>query len=196
MAMSQRLPAAERREQLLEVALDVFAHQGYHQTSMNDVAEAAGITKPVLYQHFTSKRVLYLALIDEAGHRLLEAVTNANLGTSNGRERTERGFLAYFQWVRSDHDAFQLLFGGGSRRDPEFDEAAERYTTQVAVAIEPLITADIESDHRRTLAHAIVGLAEGVSRHLLRRGADFDPVVVARQVSDLAWAGLRSAQRR
>ena len=61
--MSLRMPAAERREQLLAVALDVFAREGYHQTSMNDVAEAAGITKPVLYQHFESKRELYLALI-------------------------------------------------------------------------------------------------------------------------------------
>lgn len=60
--MSLRMPAAERREQLLSVALDVFAGEGYHQTSMNQIAEAAGITKPVLYQHFASKRELYLAL--------------------------------------------------------------------------------------------------------------------------------------
>lgn len=194
--MTTRLPAAARKEQLLDVALDVFAHHGYHGTSMNDVAESAGITKPVLYQHFTSKRALYLALIDEAGRRLLEAVTNAHLEGSDGRRRTELGFLAYFNWVHREHDAFQLLFGGGSRRDPDFDRAAAKYTALVADAIEPLITADIESDHRRMLAHAIVGLAEGVSRHLLRSGGDFDPDLVARQVSDLAWAGLRAAQRR
>lgn len=194
--MTTRLPAAARREQLLEVALDVFAHNGYHETSMNDVADAAGITKPVLYQHFTSKRELYLALIDEAGRRLLEAITQARLESSDGRRRTELGFLVYFNWVSREHDAFQLLFGGGSRRDPEFDRAAARYTAMVADAIEPLITADIEKEHRRMLAHAIVGLAEGVSRHLLRTGESFDPDVVARQVSDLAWAGLRAAQRR
>ncbi len=194
--MPIRLPAAERREQLVDVALDVFARHGYHETSMNDVADAAGITKPVLYQHFTSKRELYLALIDEAGRRLLDAVTKAHLEASDGRRRTELGFLTYFNWVHKDHDAFQLLFGGGSRRDPEFDAAAARYTALVADAIEPLITADIESEHRRMLAHAIVGLAEGVSRHLLRSGDDFEPDVVARQVSDLAWAGLRTAQRR
>ena len=54
--MSGRLPAAERRDQLLVVALDVFASQGFHATSMNDIAAAAGVTKPVLYQHFSSKR--------------------------------------------------------------------------------------------------------------------------------------------
>ena len=65
--MSSRLTATARREQLLEVALDVFARAGYHATSMNEVAEAAGVTKPVLYQHFESKRELYQALLDEVG---------------------------------------------------------------------------------------------------------------------------------
>jgi AcrR family transcriptional regulator len=162
---------------------------------MNDVAEAAGITKPVLYQHFESKRELYLALIEDAGARMLEVITTPEIAQSNGRRRTELGFRAYFQWVYDDHDAFQLLFGGGSRRDPEFSEAAGKFQSQVADAIEPLITADIDPEHRRTLAHALVGLAEGVSRRLLRIGGEFDPELIARQVSDLAWAGLRSAQR-
>ncbi|MFM7755577.1 MAG: TetR/AcrR family transcriptional regulator [Actinomycetota bacterium] len=192
--MSMRLPAAARREQLLESAMEIFASKGYHETSMNDVALAAGVTKPVLYQHFESKRDLYLALIDEAGSRLMSAITAAHLADSSGRQRTELGFRAYFTWVRSDDAAFTLLFGG-SRRDPEFSEAVERFTSQVADAIEPLITADIDTEHRRTLAHAIVGLAEGVSRRLVRQGGAFDTDIVARQVSDLAWAGLRSAQR-
>jgi len=189
------MPAAERREQLLAVALDVFAGEGYHQTSMNQIAEAAGITKPVLYQHFASKRELYLALIEEAGGRLLHIITAPSITETNGRRRVELGFLAYFQWVYDDHDSFQLLFGGGSRRDAEFSEAAGKFQSRVADAIEPLITADIDTEHRRTLAHAIVGLAEGVSRRLIRLGNDFDPELIARQVSELAWAGLRAAQR-
>jgi len=193
--MSLRMPAAERREQLLSVALDVFAGEGYHQTSMNQIAEAAGITKPVLYQHFASKRELYLALIEEAGGRLLHIITAPSITETSGRRRIELGFLAYFQWVYDDHDSFQLLFGGGSRRDAEFSEAAGKFQSRVADAIEPLITADIDTEHRRTLAHAIVGLAEGVSRRLIRLGNDFDPELIARQVSELAWAGLRAAQR-
>ena len=94
--MSLRMPAAERREQLLSVALDVFAGEGYHQTSMNQIAEAAGITKPVLYQHFVSKRELYLALIEEAGERLLHIITAPSITETNGRRRVELGFLAYF----------------------------------------------------------------------------------------------------
>ena len=72
-----RLPAAERRRQLLDVALEAFAANGFHVTSMDDIAEAAGVTKPVLYQHFRSKRALYLELLDDVGARLMEAITKA-----------------------------------------------------------------------------------------------------------------------
>jgi AcrR family transcriptional regulator len=189
--MSIRLPAPARREQLLATALEVFARQGFHATSMNDVAEAAGVTKPVLYQHFDSKRELYLALLDEVGGRLLRAIAVATAGTTDGRARTEQGFAGYFRWVAEDHDSFLLLFGSGARRDEEFAEAVRRVEGQIADAIAPLITAGIDPDHRRTIAYALVGLAEGASRELVRRGVDFDPDLLARQVSDLAWAGLR-----
>ena len=193
--MAMRLPAPERREQLLSVALTVFAQHGYHDTSMNDVAEAAGITKPVIYQHFASKRELFLDVIEEAGHRMISAITTQATTDTDGRRRTERGFRAYFTWVAEDHDAFMLLFGSGSRRDAEFADAVRQFTSKVADAIEPLITADIDASHRRTLAYAIVGMTEAISRRLVEDGTKFDPDFVARQVSDLAWAGLRAVQR-
>lgn len=193
--MAMRMPAAERREQLLSVALDVFARQGYHQASMNAVADAAGITKPVLYQHFNSKRELYLAVVEEAGRRMIDAIADQSLADVDERERTLRGFTAFFRWVADDHDAFRVLFASGSRRDPEFNEIVRGFTGRIVDLIEPLITADIDADHRRTLAYAIVGMTEGVSRRLVESGDDFDPELVVRQVSDLAWAGLRAAQR-
>lgn len=193
--MSMRLPASERREQLLHVALEVFAREGFHGASMNDVAEAAGVTKPVLYQHFDSKRDLYLALLEEVGNRLLTAISKATAGAADGKSQTELGFLAYFRWVAEDHDLFRLLFGSGARRDDEFNDAVRKVTAIVAEAIAPLIAADIDLEHQRTIAHALVGLAEGVSRRLVELGQDFDPDEVSRQVSDLAWAGLRAVGR-
>ena len=88
-----------------------------------------------------------------------------------------------------------LLYGSGSRRDEEFSRAVRRVTAGMAQAIAPLIAADIDEEHRLTLAHALVGLAEGASRRLVERGDDFDPDVLARQISDLAWAGLRGVHR-
>jgi AcrR family transcriptional regulator len=193
--MSTRLPASARREQLLDVALQVFARQGYHGASMNDVADAAGVTKPVVYQHFDSKRDLYLALLDEVGERLLTAIAKATAGATDGKHQTELGFRAYFRWVAQDHDAFLLLFGSGARRDEESNDAVRKVTDQIAEAIKPLIAANIGAEHQRTLAHALVGLAEGVSRRLVDERTAFDPDLLAQQVSNLAWAGLRAVGR-
>jgi AcrR family transcriptional regulator len=176
--MSIRLPAPARREQILDVAVEAFARNGFHGTSMNDVAEAAGVTKPVLYQHFNSKQDLY--------------ITKATAGVASGKQQTVQGFLAYFQWVADDHDAFLLLFGSRASRDEESTLAIRRITAGAAEAIAPLIAIDISPDHRRTLAHGLVGLAEGVSRRLVELGESFDPLVLGQQVADLAWAGLRA----
>lgn len=187
-----RLSAPARREQILDVALEVMGAAGYHGASMNDIAEAAGVTKPVLYQHFDSKRELYLALLEEVGERLLFAVEKATTDAPDGKSQTERGFLAYFRWVAEDHDAFMLIFGGVSRRDDEFRDAVRRITDRAADAIAPLIAVDLEPEQRRTVAHGLVGLAEGASRRLVERGEPFDPDEVAATVSRLAWAGLRA----
>ena len=191
-ASSPRLSATARREQILDVALEVFGRAGFHGASMNDVADAAGVTKPVLYQHFDSKRELYRALLEEVGSRLLSAIAKATADAPDGRSQTQRGFQAYFRWVAEDHDEFKLLYGGGTRRDDEFRSAIRHVTAEAAEAIAPLIAVDIDPEHRRTIAHALVGLAEGASRRLVERGENFDPDEIARQVSDLAWAGLRA----
>jgi len=192
--MSQRLSAPARREQILDVALVVFATAGFHGASMNDIAEAAGVTKPVLYQHFDSKRDLYQALIEEVGNRLRNNIDKATAEATDGKSQTELGFRAYFRWVADDHDGFRLLFGSGSRRDDEFNESIRKITAESARAVAPLIAVDIDESHRETLAHALVGLAEGASRRLVGLGKDFNPDEIAAEVSALAWAGLRAVQ--
>lgn len=189
--MGPRLTATDRREQLLAVAREAFARAGYHDTSMNDVAEAAGVTKPVLYQHFESKRELFQALLDDVGAQMTGAIRAATAAEMGGKERTVRGFQAYFRWVHEHRDAFTVLFGGGSRQDPEFARAIREVTAQAAEAIAPLIDAGIDPEHRQMLAHAIVGISEGASRWLVEHGGDFDPDLVAERISGLAWAGLR-----
>lgn len=187
-----RLPADERRDQLLDVALEVFATAGFHGASMNDVAEAAGVTKPVLYQHFDSKNDLFAALLDEVGRRMRTAIDKATADAVDGKDATIRGFRAYFRWVAADLDGFRLLFGGAARHDAAFAEQVRAITSDAATAIAPLIAADVDDDMRRLIAHGLVGLAEGSSRRLLAHGQPFDPDAVAETVAGLAWAGLRS----
>ena len=187
-----RLTADARRQQIIDVAIDEFGRAGYYGTSMNDIAEAAGVTKPVLYQHFDSKADLYRALLDEVGARLLEQIAKATSDAADGRDRTERGFAAYFNWVAEHQPEFSLLFGGSARHDGEFSAQIRRITDDAAISIADLIEIDIDREHRQTLAHGLVGLAEGASRRLVAAGEPFDPDVVAGIVSQLAWAGLRA----
>lgn len=190
--MTTRLSAGERRDQIIDVAIHVFARHGYHGTSMNEVAEAAGVTKPVLYQHFSSKHELYLALIDDAGRRMISTISKATAGATSGKEQTELGFQAYFRWVADDHDAFRLLFSTNANGDEEATRAIRAITSEAASAIAPLIAVEIDHDKLRILAHGLVGLAESVSRRVVERSEAFDPDELARLVANLAWAGLRS----
>ena len=193
--MVPRLPAARRRRQLLDVALEVFATSGFHQTSMEEVAEAAGVTKPVLYQHFGSKRELYLELLEDVGGQMMAAVAKAVASARNPHQQVEAGFGAYFRFVEAHESAFKLLFGGGARRDEEFADAVRRVETSVADEIAVLIEADVDPDHRRLLAHGLVGLAEATSRQWVANGRDVDTDVLVRRTAQLAWAGLRGVSR-
>jgi AcrR family transcriptional regulator len=186
-----RLPAAKRRRQLLDVALVRFAAGGFHATSMDDIAEGAGVTKPVLYQHFRSKRQLYLELLDDVGTQLMEAIAKATAEAGGPRAQVEAGFAAYVRFMADRPEAFPLLFGSGARRDREFADAVRRVEDSIAEAVAALIEADIDEDHRRVLAAAIVGMSEGV----LRRGSDVDQELLVRQMAELAWGGLRGVRR-
>jgi AcrR family transcriptional regulator len=191
-SVSRRLPAAERREQLLDVALEAFGSRGYHDTSMNDIAEAAGVTKPVLYQHFASKRELFLAVLQDVGGRLRDEVGKATLSASTPREQVERGFRAYFHWVATTRGGFDVLFTGETRRDREFVAEALKVETEIADAIASLIVVDgLPAGRQRLLAYGIVGIAETTCRHWLANDLDLSADELAQQVADMAWAGLR-----
>lgn len=193
--MSLRLPAHERKDQILDVALKVFATKGFHESSMNDIAELAGITKPVVYQHFESKRALFLALIDDSGTQMINEITKATSEAADGKSQAESGIIAFFRWAANDQNRFKFLFDSGTRNDPEFARAVRKVVDNSADAIAPLIAIDLDKKHLRTLAHGVIGATEGVVRHLLDNNIAFDPDVIGKQVADLVWAGLRGVGR-
>src|SRR5580658_3455316 len=164
---SKRLPADRRREQLLDVALTLFAERGFNATTMDDTAEAAGVTKPLLYQHFDSKRALYLELVDAVARTMLEAIEKAVAAADGPRQQVEGGFAAYFQLVVTHPEAFNLLFGSNVPNDPELSRAVRKVQDTIAEAIDTLIDAGLDEDHRRLLAYAMVGMAEGASHHFV-----------------------------
>lgn len=190
--MSTRLPAAERRRQLLDSATGLFATEGLHSASMNDIASEAGVTKPVLYQHFTSKHELYCEVLRDLGAQLRQQVADAVLHVDNPRRQVECGFAAYFRWVGEHTDGFAVLFAGETRRDPAFAAEVEAVERSIATTIAELIAVEgLDAQRRQLLAYGIVGIAETTARHWLATGDTTAPDDLAVQVSALAWAGLR-----
>lgn len=190
--MAPRLPAALRRRQLLDVAIDVFAQRGFHRTSMTDVALGAGVTKPVLYQHFSSKRALYLEVLGDVGLRLRQAIEKATSDAPSPREQVERGLEAYFVFVAEEQAAFTLLFGSGTRRDEEFAAQATQVERSIAQSVAGMLeVAGLGEAEREVLAFAIVGLAEGSARHWIASGLAPSEAELSRLVGRVAWAGLR-----
>lgn len=213
---ARRLGAVERRRQLFAVALTLFAERGYRATTMDDVAEAAGVTKPLLYQHFSSKRALYLELVDSVAKDLLGEIGRATAAAQGPRQQVEMGFAAYFRLVVTHEAAFRLLHERNDTEDEELGGGLRQVQDAIAEAIEPLIAAGLDFEHRRFLAYAVVGMAEGASRHWLANraaaaGSGGEPALspvdlleadsataaaeaqrLAMRLADLAWAGLRS----
>jgi AcrR family transcriptional regulator len=194
--LRQRMPAAARRSQLLEVALERFAAGGYRETSMEEIADAAGVTKPVLYQHFHSKEQLFRELLDTVGQDLIQDVTSRAAAETNPYQRLLAGFRAYFDFVCKRTSAFQLVFGSGARLTDQFAESVRGLEERMADAIGRFVDAEIDHDHRDLLGYAIVGLGEVAARRWVSRqeGERLDPAEADRmavRLADLVWAGLR-----
>jgi AcrR family transcriptional regulator len=189
------MPADQRRQQLFEVARERFAQQGFHATSMDEIAEAAGVTKPVLYQHFPSKRALYVELLEETGRQLLSTLADATARAGSLRERVELGFRAYFRFAVGNRSAFLFLLGTSLRSDPEFARIVEEILDAAAETIATLIEIPAPDAQRQMLANAIVGMAEAVGLRVLREpGAIVDSDQLAQWISELAWFGLRGVR--
>jgi AcrR family transcriptional regulator len=187
-----RLPAAERRAQLLEVACRVFARDGYRGASMEAIAEAAGVTKPVLYQHFSSKHALYDDLLGVELARLEAAITQALAQAGDNAERLRRGFGAYLQFVDVRGDAFRLLFTEALGADAPFRRRVARFREWVAGRIAAIIRAEAGLPEKRAeaLAAAIVGMSEGAATWWLAGDRPLPAADLADELAGLAWKGF------
>src|SRR5258708_12790469 len=153
------MPADQWRQQLFEVARERFAQQGFHATSMDEIAEAAGVTKPVLYQHFPSKRALYIDLLEETGRQLLSTLAEATAQAGSLRERVELGFRAYFRFAVGDPTAFLFLLGTSLRSDPEFARIVEEILDPAAETIPTLIDIDAPQEQPQLLPNPPLAIA-------------------------------------
>ncbi|WP_199441433.1 TetR/AcrR family transcriptional regulator [Umezawaea beigongshangensis] len=187
-----RLPRTARRAQLLAAAQDVFVNNGYHAAAMDEIAERAGVSKPVLYQHFPGKLELYMALLDSHVDELVSRVRGAIGSTTDNKLRVHAAVAAFYDFVDGEGQAFRMVFESDLRSEPQVARAVERATTDSVDAITRTITADAGLDeHRaRLLAVGLVGLSQVTARSWLADDRKVPKEEAVSLISNLAWRGI------
>jgi AcrR family transcriptional regulator len=198
---SARLPRSARRKQLLGAAQQVFVANGYHAAAMDDIAERAGVSKPVLYQHFPGKLELYLALLDQHADDLVARVRESLTETTDNKQRVEGCIQAYFDFVTDDNresaGAFRLVFESDLRNEPAVAERMERMVAELVEAVAEMIARDtsVSPDAARLLSVGMIGTAEISARWWLQQGAGVPKDDAVRLMAGLLWRGISGFPR-
>jgi len=187
-----RLPRPARRRQLLGAAQEVFVAQGYHAAAMDEIAERAGVSKPVLYQHFPGKLELYLALLDESADELVGIVREALSSTTDNKQRVPATFQAFFDFVSSSGEAFRLVFESDLSNEPAVRERLDHTMRDCAEMISQFIREDagLQDDEARLLGMALVGMAQVSSRYWLSTDKTIPKDAAEQLLARLAWRGI------
>lgn len=197
-----RLPRSARRAQLLSAAKAAFVRHGYHAAGMDDIAERAGVSKPVLYQHFPGKMDLYLAVLDEQVVVLTTAVRAALASTDDNQQRIHEVLSAYFDFVEGaaaggDAGAFRLLFESDLSADPEVRVRVEQSTHLTVQAVAATVRADtgLPDDQAHLLGVALIGAAQVAARWWLDTGRSLPKAEAVRLLGTLQWRGISNFPR-
>ncbi len=189
---TSRLPRSARRAQLLDVALGVFVEQGYHAASMDEIADRAGVSKPVLYQHFPGKLDLYLALLEMSCDTVIAGVTAALASTSDNRERVQATIELWYDYVADRGAAFRLVFESDLTNDPAVREQVDRVVHESAAAIAEVIREDtgLPAPASHLLAVSLVGMGHVGARNWLSADSQLSKSDATQLAAGLAWRGI------
>lgn len=186
-----RMPRALRRRQVVAAALEVFSSVGYHAASMDDIAVRAGVSKPVVYQHFPSKLELYLAILDAGIEDLIAAARTALSSTTDNAVRVRNMVNAYFDFVADDSGAFRVVFESDLSNEPAVRERAEAAEAELARLSADVIAGDTGLSHDEALliATGTLGTVQVAALRWLRDGT-ISREKAAEVVTSLAWRGI------
>lgn len=176
---------------MLEAAQSVFAESGYHAAAMDEIAERAHVSKPVLYQHFPGKLDLYLALIEQHTSELPELVRAAMASTQDNQARVAAAVSTFFSFVEREDAAFRLVFESDLLGEPEVAGRVDKMSAECADAVAKVIQEDTDLPPEKSmlLGVATVGMSQTVARSWMHERT------VPREeaeglVASLVWRGL------
>lgn len=190
-----RLPRAERRGQLLEVARVVFAAQGYAGTSMDEIAERADVSKPVVYQHFGGKQELFLELLDAEVERLRALIVEGIASTQDNRTRARSAVHAVFRYMDSPTSDHRIVFESGAEHDPEVAVRVEAVRAGIAALITQILaeTTYVVGTTAQVVARGVVEMVLGAAVHWadrVERAGRPTAAKAAEAVENVLWLGL------
>ncbi len=201
-AQTPRITAVRRRSLIMDAAAHAFSEYGFDTTSMDEIARRSQVTKPVLYQHFASKRALYLALLGQVGTKLTDKIAVATESIPEPHSRLARGIAAYYEFVHDQHFAFSVLFQSRPPGDEEIALLISGFRDAIAHLVTTRLTGIDDVRERQLVASGLIGLVEGTAAAYLRSdeaSLDFERPFVdshasiwAEHTTDLLWHGLRS----
>lgn len=191
-ARGGRLPRSARRAQLMEAAQSVFVEAGYHGAAMDEIAERANVSKPVLYQHFPGKLDLYLALLEHHTREVPELVNAALTSTEDNSDRVAAAISAFFQFVERKDAAFRMVFESDLINEPAVAARVERMGTASATAVSEVIREDtgLPQEQALMLGVALVGMAQVVARFWVSQEPRMSREEAERLVTVLGWRGI------
>ena len=187
-----RLPRGERRGQLLAAASDVFVDRGYHAAGMDEIADRAGVSKPVLYQHFSSKLDLYLAVLQQHVEILVSGVQQALSTTTDNRERLHAAVGAFFDFIEDDSQGYRLIFENDYVSEPQVAAQVKVATDACTDAVFDLISRDsgLEAHRARMIAVGLVGISVDCARYWLGAERPISKRDAVEGTVAFAWGGL------
>ncbi|SEK45123.1 transcriptional regulator, TetR family [Nonomuraea pusilla] len=192
-----RLPRLARRRQLLSAAQEVFVENGYHAAAMDEIADRAGVSKPVLYQHFPGKLELYLALLDLHVDDMVNRCREALASTHENKLRVQATFSAFFDFVSTQGEAFRLVFESDLRNVAPVRQRVERSLQECAEMVSAVIQEDTgcTSDEAHLLGVGLVGMAEVSARYWVTTHGSIPKDAAEQLMARLAWRGISGFPR-
>jgi AcrR family transcriptional regulator len=191
-APRRRMPAPLRREAILAAAEEVFARSGYHGAALDDIAQAAGISKALIYEHFASKRELHASLVNAHVEEIFQRLQASAATDRPGEERLRGGIDAFLSFVEEHREAWRALFRDAA--DPEVGDVIDRVQAQATAVIAALIAADPDAPqegeqaiemHAALLSGAVQSLANWWHDH-----QDVPRASLVNRAMDFCWVGL------
>ncbi|MGN9811856.1 TetR/AcrR family transcriptional regulator [Micromonospora sp. BQ11] len=190
----RRLPRAVREQQMLDAAVRVFSRRGYHAASMDEIADDAGISKPMVYAYLGTKEELFVACLHREGTRMMQAIAGAAAPDLPADERLWRGLRAFFGVVGAHRDGWAVLYRQARAEQPFAGEIATMRARLVEVVVGMLDHAlraegrEVGETDLEVVAYALVGATESLADWLADH-PEADPEKTATRMMNAAWLG-------